>query len=177
MEGVKSFFQFFKCWYMVQPWELALRVRLGKKIKEIDAGFHFRIPYFDFVFVQEKRLRVVAMPIQTLYTKDGKVITISGSLGYSIRDLEVLFNTLYQPQTTIINIAMNETSMAVMGLKADNINIQELEELVIKKLNETDYGLDFHYYKTVNFAVLQTFRVIKDTFWIDSDIDMNKNNK
>ena len=76
MNQIKDFFEYIfqsiKIWVIVQPWEKGIIVRNGKHTRLISKGIYFRIPYFDSVFIQESRLRVCSLPVQTLTSKDLK---------------------------------------------------------------------------------------------------------
>jgi len=78
MNQVQQFFEYIfnavKIFIIVQPWQTGIRVRNGTQVKRLNRGVYFRIPYFDSVFIQESRLRVVDMPIQTLTSKDLKTV-------------------------------------------------------------------------------------------------------
>jgi regulator of protease activity HflC (stomatin/prohibitin superfamily) len=64
MYQVKEFFEYIfnavKIWIIIQPWQQGLRVRNGKDVKLLNGGIYFKLPYFDSVYVQETRLRVVS---------------------------------------------------------------------------------------------------------------------
>jgi len=165
--------QAFKIWVIVQPWEQALIVRNGKKIRKKGGGIYFKLPYFDSVYVQEARLRVVEIAIQTLTTSCGKTITLNSSFGYTIADLEKLYDTLYQPERTLSNVVSGTTANIVFSQKVEDITPQNIEEKVLKELQEgNDYGLDFQYFKLNNFAIVKTFRLIQDQSWTDHGLDM-----
>ena len=76
------------------PWEQGIRVTLGKKLTLMNEGVYLKLPLVHKVYVQEKRLRVMSMPMQTVTTADGHPITISLAVGYSIKDIVRLYNTL-----------------------------------------------------------------------------------
>lgn len=177
MYQIKEFFEYIlngvKIWIIINPWQTGIRVRNGKKIKRLSQGIHFRIPYFDSVFVQENRLRVVSLPIQTLTSKDVKTVTVNGAVGYVISDIEKLYNTLYHPETTISNMAMSEAADFVFKNNLENINPSTIEQAVIKKLNNDDYGLTFEYFRLTNFAVVRTFRLIQDQSWVSEGLNMD----
>ena len=164
-ELIEYLFNAIKIWIMVQPWQSGIRVRAGKHTKKLKPGMHFRIPYIDSVYIQEVRLRVVDMPMQTVTTKDERTITLNGAAGYIIEDIEQLYKTLFHPETTIRNIIMSETSEACFNTDLADIKIDELELKIIDKLNETNYGIKFTYFKIINFAVVKTFRLIQDSAW------------
>lgn len=178
MNQFKDFFQWIleavKIWIIVQPWQTGIIVRNGKKTRKVSKGIFFRLPYFDSVFVQENRLRVSNMAMQTLTTKDLHTISLNSSCGYSIRNIEKLYDTLYHPEVTIANICMSEVAEFVFERNLKDITPKAIEEQVLRKLKEIDYGLSFEYFRLSNFAVVKTFRLIQDQSWVSEGLYMNE---
>lgn len=178
MNQVKDFFQWLldviKIFIIIQPWQTGIIVRNGKKIRKISKGIFFRLPYFDSVFVQENRLRVSNMAIQTLTTKDLNTITLNSSCGYSIIDIEKLYNTLYHPEITIANMCMSEVAEFVFEKNLKDITPKAIEDQVLIKLKQLDYGICFEYFRLSNFAVVKTFRLIQDQSWVSEGLQMNE---
>lgn len=178
MNQFKDFFQWIldavKIWIIVQPWQTGIIVRNGKKTRKVSSGIFFRLPYFDSVFIQENRLRVSNLAMQTLTTKDLKTISLNSSYGYSIVDIEKLYDTLFHPEITVSNIAMSEVAEYIYERNLEEINTKEIEFFVLNKLKEKDYGLSFEYYRLSNFAVVRTFRLIQDQSWISEGLSMNE---
>lgn len=177
MNQVQQFFEYIfnalKIWVIVQPWQTGIRVRNGKKIKKLSSGIYFRIPYFDSVFIQEARLRVSEVAMQTLTSKDLKTITLNSSFGYSIKCIETLYKTLYHPETTLQNIVMSEVANYIFKHDIINIIPEDLEAFVLGKLKADDYGLDFEYFKITNYAVVRTYRLIQDGSWNNEGLNMD----
>lgn len=177
MGNLKDFFEYlfnaFKIWVIIQPWEQGIRTRNGNSTKLLNKGIYFKLPYFDSVYVQESRLRIGDTPTQTVTTKDGKTITISSAIGYSIDNIEQLYNTLYHPETTISNISSSETATYIFSKNADEINPTEIEKVVLEKLNSLDYGLKFEYFKITSFAIARTYRLIQDAQWGVESLNMS----
>lgn len=180
MNGLKEFLQWLfesvRILVIVQPFETGIRIRRGNKIKKLEKGIYFRLPYFDSVYIQESRLRIASIPIQTITSKDLKTITLNASFGYSIGCIETLYDTLFHPETSIQNIAMAEITSFVYKKDLAEIKIEDLEKEVLNKLRGLEYGLEFKYFKVTNFAVVRTFRLIKDESWIDEGLRMNEKN-
>jgi len=176
MNQVQQFLEYlfnaFKIWVIVQPWEAGLRVRNGKHIKKLNKGIFFKLPYFDSVYVQEIRLRVREMPMQTLTSKDLKTITLNSAMGYSIADVEKLYQTLYKPEMTLQNIAMSAIADVLHNTNSGDIHPGILETKVLDKLKADDYGLNYEYFKITNFAVVKTFRLIQDQSWVSEGFSM-----
>ena len=153
------------------PWESGLRIRLGKHITIMSKGVYFRIPFFDSVYIQTTRLRVVSMPLQTVTTKDGKTLSIISVIGYSISDIKLLYDKLYQPEGTICNIALGEISEFISKNDIDNCSPKNIEEAVSNKLNSDDYGIKYDYVKIIGYAVVKTYRLIQDQHWLPNTLD------
>lgn len=171
---IKYLFDAVRFWIIVMPWESAIRVRLGKKVNKLGAGMHFRLPYFDSIYKQENRLRICAMPIQTLTTKDNKSVTLNGALGYKITDIEKLYNTLYQPESTIVNMGMSKLADFVHKTNSEDLEPIKIEKDLMNKMGQEDFGLKFEYIKITNFAIVQTFRLIKDNTWHWEGLDLSE---
>tara|TARA_R110000772_G_scaffold17946_3_gene50112 strand:+ start:213157 stop:213699 length:543 start_codon:yes stop_codon:yes gene_type:complete len=178
MNQIQQFLEYLlsviRIWVIVQPWESGLIVRNGKRIKEIEKGIYFKIPYFDSVYVQEVRLRVTELPMQTLTSKDLKTITVNSSIGYSITNVRQLYQTLFHPETTIKNIAMSEVAELIFNTNQEDLTPRLIEDMVLKKLKENDYGLEFSYFRITNFAIVRTYRLIQDQTWSSETLYMNE---
>lgn len=179
MNQIKDFFEYifnvFKIWVIIQPWEQGLIVRTGKKIRKVNGGIYFKLPYLDSVYVQETRTRMVQVCIQTLTTKDFKTITLNTGFGYKINDLEKLYNSLYHPEGTLTNMAMGYVSDFVWANDISDINPISIEKFVLEKMNKEDYGLQFEYFKITNFASVKTFRLIQDgQSWVDNNLVLDQ---
>lgn len=152
----------FKFWIIVQPWEQAVRTRFGKNKKVLYSGTHFRIPLMDGFYIQCTRLRVANMPMQNLTTKDFKTITLNGSIGYEISNIGILYDTMYEPESTITGIAMGAIADYIYSHASSDINTDDIEKTVLKNLDLTKYGILVSYYKLINFAIVRTYRLIQD---------------
>jgi len=177
MNQVKDFIEYLlnaiKIWIIVMPWQAGVRVRGGKKIKKLTAGIYFRIPYLDSIYIQEIRLRVVSLPMQTLTTKDGHAVTMLGALGYSIVDIEKMYKTLYHPELTLANMAMSTVSECVYEANLSDITPSQIEAYAISQLEGGDYGVNIEYFKLTNFAVVKTYRLIQDGSWVNEGIKLD----
>lgn len=155
----------FQWWVVVQPWEQGLKTRFGKNVKLLSHGVWFRLPFFDCVYLQTVRLRVVSMPLQTITTKDGKTLSICSAVGYSINDILKLYNSLHNPETTIYNLVLSEISDYVANHELTECGHKQLESVVLNKLSTSDYGIKYEYVKILGYAVVRTYRLLQDGHW------------
>jgi len=157
---LKQFYQLFSWFFVVAPWEQAIRVRLGKKSPLLNAGWYFKVPFIDRIFCQTIRYRMTNLKAQTLTTKDGKVITCGASVGYSIKDLNVLYDTIEQPLETINNEVSGLVSEFVGSHNISECTIPSLQKYVMEKMDLRKYGLEGERFYVISFATAKTLRII-----------------
>jgi len=157
---LKYLAQAFTWFVVVAPWEQAIRVRLGKHVRKLDAGFYVRIPFVDRVFKQSTRRRLGLIRPQTLTTADGHIITCAGAVGYAIGDLVKLYDTLESPNDTIENEVAAIISRFIGSRTLKEATSPALEQFVQDTLELTKYGLIGQEFYTTSFATTKTYRFI-----------------
>lgn len=131
-QGLKSMLQW---WVVIAPWEAAVRVRRGKRVKVLGAGMHLRVPLVDRFFVQSTRLRITDLPIQTLTTTDGATITLKGQLAYRIVDIGKLYDTLHDAEGTLVNATQAAIAGVVTAADRESCSPGEIGRAVTERLS------------------------------------------
>lgn len=150
-------------WVVVAPWESGVRSRCGRPARSLKPGVHLRIPGFDRIYVLSIRTRCSPLAMQTITTRDGKTVTVSGYLKYQIEDVSKLYNTLDHAEDTIEAIAMTVLTETVAGLGAEDCTLPRVKEIVETHLDLTPYGISQDAEITfTTFAFVRTFRLITD---------------
>jgi len=172
---LSQFTELFKWFYILQPWEQALRVRAGKYIKLHKGGIHFKIPYIDFVFKQNTRLRISEISAQTVTTKDDKTITLSGSLSYRVNDITPLYKKLHSAEVTLARHTQGIISNYIAWHDFNECSPKILVEYTNSKLNLTQYGLADAAFLLKDFAVVKTYRFITGDMhtWTEHPLETN----
>lgn len=158
---VKAVWRLLVWWFVVLPWEEALRVRGGKARRRYTAGLHFRVPYYDQVFKQSTRLRWTSIPPQTLTTRDGAAVTLAGQIGYSIADLDKLYDTLQQGESAVQSIAAGAVARHIVRLDRSECTLDKIEAGCTLDLSR--YGLTAGALQLTTFAFVKTLRIINDS--------------
>ena len=160
-------------WYTVTPWEMSVRVRAGRWVRQLGPGIHFRLPFIDRVFLQTIRLRYVNLQSQTVMTKDHKTVTASGTYGYAITDILRLYQTLAHADSTIIYLAGSALAKAIRSRSLTDCDQEQIEEEVTKSVALEKYGLTGERFNLLDFAIVRTFRLIKDERYTPMDDRLN----
>lgn len=163
----------FTWWVIIMPWERGLRVRSGKSITLLTQGIYLKLPVIDSIYVQTTRIRFIGLPVQTVTTKDGKTLSIVASAGYSITDIEKLYQTLYHPEMTIQNIVMGSLATYVATNNFADCSPAEIEDSINVTLESNDYGLGDMSIKIIGYALVKTYRLIQDGHYLNEGMTLN----
>src|SRR5258706_12042299 len=159
-ELISQILGMFQWWIVIAPWEQAIRVRRGNKIKVLMPGIHFRIPALDRFFVQSTRKRYMNTPTQTVTTKDRQAVTISGGTAYSIVDIGALYNTLSDPEDVIQIETLALVAQYIAAHDLADISPGNIQDHVTHGLNLSQYGLGETNFLITDFVSVKTYRII-----------------
>jgi len=164
MEVIKEIFDKFKgvfiWWLVVMPWEEALIIRNGKRIRYKRKGVHFKIPYIDRCFVQCVRTRTVQSAPQTITNEDGENVTICVSVNYAIKDLNRLYNNALEPEQMIINALNGEIYNSVLYSRPINRALLNNECM--------RFGVNIESLNIITKARTRTYRLIQDDHYVQN---------
>jgi SPFH domain / Band 7 family len=159
---IKQFFGLFRFWVVVSPWELALRVRLGKRVSLLAPGIHFRLPVVDVVYVQSSRLRVVSTDRQTVMTKDKKTVSFAAAVGFEIHDLEKLYRSLHHAEDTIRSITRAALARDIHISDSCDLDSSALALRVAASISLEDFGLGGVKVFITDLMIVKTYRLVGD---------------
>lgn len=155
---IRQFFSELKFWLIIAPWEQAVLVRCGKHVRVLDGGMYFRCPIIDSVYIQSIRQRVATLNRQTVTLTDGRAITFSACIGYSVNDVLKLYQSVHHAEGTIINMVRAEVASDIMKHNTPDM------VRVLAKLEPTfkSYGLAGMELYFTEYAACRTYRLIGD---------------
>lgn len=150
----------FQWWIVIAPWEGAIRVRRGNKIKVLGPGIHMRVPALDRFFVQTMRKRYMNTPTQTVTTLDRQAVTVSGGTAYKISDIGALYNSLSAAEDVIQIETMALVTEYIATRYISDITPDKIQNYVGANLRLERYGLTDVEFCVTDFVVVKTYRII-----------------
>ena len=163
IELIKRFINELKFWMIIDPWDQAVRVRLGKYTKVLKGGVYFKIPVLDIFYVQSCRFRISSNADKnTVQTLDNKAVTFVIGIGYKIDDIFKLYNTLHHAEDTIKYMMRSEACKYVSLHNLVDIKLQQMTEALTQKLNLEEYGLSSVIVYITDLTYVKTYRLIGD---------------
>lgn len=155
---------------IVFPWERGVRVRLGNRVKLWEPGWHVRLPFVDSVQLTNTRLRISGAGPHTISTKDGKILTLSMAVGFSITDPLAAMMRMNHPEISVASLASSISTKIVAGSLSTDLECAAIEEHVLAGLvNEPGY--EFEFVRVTDFAFARTFRLLSETPFRQVHID------
>lgn len=173
MEWLKDLFdrfaELFRWFFILQPWEQGLRVRCGKWVKKFNGGLHFKLPYLDYVFMQNCRLRITDVPNQSVTTKDDKTITFAGALRYRVQNVEPLYMKIHMGEDTISTYVQGIITDKIATSRYEDCEPEKLMEYVDNEMHEQleEWGLADCAFILTDFAKVKTYRFITGDMGVD----------
>lgn len=168
MSFIQSLLDFLRAllswWFIVEPWEQAVRVRLGNRVKLFGPGTHLKVPFFDALYKQNVRRRVSGIPLQTLTTSDGIALTIHGSIGYKIADVLKLQMTLHDAEESVRQEVLGRVTTYVVNTPSVDCTPAKIIANVTSKLDFGKYGLaEVEFFLNGYVSNVPTYRLIQDS--------------
>lgn len=161
LQAIINFFGQFKFFVTILPWEVAVRTRLGNRVRVWEPGWHIKMPFIDDVKVVNTRLRVVHTTPQTVTTADGKQVTIAFVLGFSITKPKETLLRLIEPETTLVAVVQSAVARYVWELPAASLSIPGIEAHALSAVNIE--GIAPEFVRVADFVVARTYRLIQAT--------------
>lgn len=150
-------------WFIVEPWEQAVRVRFGKHVRLFGAGAHIAIPFFDAIYKQNIRRRLCSMGSQALTTKDRQILTVHSTIGYLIKDVLKLQQGLHDADGTLVQHVTARIAEDVASHDLAQCGPAEIANRVRARLDLAEYGLEvIEFVLTSYTANVQTIRILQD---------------
>ncbi len=155
----------FQWWVIVAPWEQGLRVRGGKKKLLLRPGVHFRIPYWDRIYVQNVRRRIVADTNKLLMSQDKKTFCVSIAIEFAVVDIEKLYHSATNIETLLAERATEAMVTWTHDRDACEVAPIALGDAATAALAEVEaWGLTPPVVRISGFGELRTYRVVVNDF-------------
>lgn len=160
-QRVFDFLQRFWPLFTVLAWERAVRVRFGNRVKLLNPGIHFRLPFFDAVTLLNTRLRLFSTEPQTLTLKDGRLLMVSATVGLRIADPLAAAMRHQSPEYAIRSIAQGLIAELVAESDPATVTPSWLAAEVLAKLREGGAGYEYEICTISEFGFVRTYRLIQ----------------
>ncbi|MCX6693351.1 MAG: SPFH/Band 7/PHB domain protein [Methanomicrobiales archaeon] len=106
---------------IIQPYEQALNIRLGKYIGRLNPGFHWVFPIISTVIKLDLRTQVVDVPQQEVITKDNSPTNVDAIVYIRVNDPEKAFFQVSNFRTATVALAQTTLRGIIGDMELDEI--------------------------------------------------------
>lgn len=126
-----EFLHLFKFWQVVDPYEEALVLRLGRLNRHITCGWHAIIPFgVERVMDEHVVPAVRVMENESATTKDGKSIAFRAVATYRVRDIEKVLLEVEDGNHAVVDACVGEVARVLRESTWAEINEPEFLDKV-----------------------------------------------
>lgn len=150
-------------WAIVLPWERAVRVRFGRWSKIWEPGIHLRVPFFDEVRTVNTRQRVAIVPSVTITSRDGRTITVAGTLGFCVVDPLGAMLRMQRPEDVLSAYCQAEFARQIKTSTRETLVVEKVEEGALQGVHDfagPAFRIDF--IRITEFAAVRTYRLLQE---------------
>lgn len=160
-----------KPFFVVDAFEKAAVLRLGRFHRAADPGFHWKIPFVDQVFEVTACVTTVRLPAQYLTTKDDVQVALASIVKYEIVNVEPYVTGIFDQHDVLCDVTMGAIRRHVAEANYADLVANPPEEKVAtavrRKANR--YGFDIHEVTFTSFTKARPFMLISQSVLKDLD--------
>ena len=149
-------------WTIIDPWELALRVRRGKKLKSLKPGIRPCLPFIDKVISEPATLQTVNIADQTMVTLDLVNVSASGVIKYFVTDLEQMWMAVHDSDDAIANTALEAVAAQIANVRWEDLFPLTLAKKAQRRLraDTKGWGVTIMSFKITDLADSKVHRIM-----------------
>ena len=151
--------------WLMSPNEAGVRITLGKYVKDVEAGWYIYLPMIQEIQAIVITPQIVDLKSQSVITKDGKDLCISGAIMYRVRDASLSILKVHDYDESIRTLSLG--IIAEYTSRHDFISCRDLEAItdwVLKgiKENARGWGLDIMKVFITDIGTTRNLRLLTD---------------
>jgi len=140
-----QFIDLFRFFVVIDEFERAVILRLGRYYKVLESGLHFILPLnIDNVLIDNVVPRTINLGAQGLTTADGKTITLSAVITAQIRDVRKAMLEVEHVNEAIVDSCYATIGDLVVAHSWDQIRKPEFSDTLLKACRKQafKYGIE-----------------------------------
>jgi regulator of protease activity HflC (stomatin/prohibitin superfamily) len=147
----------------VFPYERGVFLRMGKCKRTLEPGLYFCLPIIDEIQKLDVTPQVINLPNQSITTKDGKTLAVSGAIEYSISDPQKALLEVQNFDASLQNLSMGIIGQYIKQRTYEEcIKLDGLEHQVIEGIRNRaiDWGLKVTKFWVTDLAQHHVYRLM-----------------
>jgi regulator of protease activity HflC (stomatin/prohibitin superfamily) len=154
-----------KPFIVINTYEEAVVLRLGKFNKTMKEGLHFKIPFADEVMSHHTIITTLNLPSQSLVTLDKKSIVVKAMVKFRITDIKTFMLEIFDKQDAISDIGQGIIKNIIMAKTWEECTDIEIDNTLTKKIRSEikKYGIEIIQVTLTDICEMRSIRLINDS--------------
>jgi regulator of protease activity HflC (stomatin/prohibitin superfamily) len=150
---------------VIDQYERGVMLRTGLFRKVMEAGFHWKIPFYDKVLSQTVVTTTMNLGSQSLTTLDGKNVVVSAVIKYSIFDIKILLLDVNDPVDAISDMTQAIIKDCVIERNWDDLRGKDVDkEITTKAKREAKkWGIEIDRVTLTDVGIIRSIRLFNTT--------------
>lgn len=164
LEFFITFFDYLKMWWVIEQYNQGVVLRFGKYHRVVGPGFHWKLPFADYVMEHTIVPTTMRLYHQSLHTKDDKSVVIQAIIKYQVSDVETLLMKVYDPVDAIGDMTQSIIKNVIMGSTWQEVINPDLDNIITKKarVEAKKWGIEIIQVTLVDINKAPSFRLIQN---------------
>ncbi len=147
---------------IIEQWNGAVQLRLGKFIKVLYPGIHFKIPLFDSIIECPVITQSVNLPSQTLTTLDEQSIVLKSIIRYKVSNIRTYLLGVMHANDVLIDTTQG-IIRDVVEMTTWN-NLVDVNETITNEVKEyvVRWGIEVEAVTITDLGIVKSFRIFGD---------------
>ena len=147
---------------IIMDYQEGVRFRLGKFRETLKAGFFWKIPFADTVIIANVAWEMLPLQPQSLTTKDGKSIVVTGLVKFKICDIKKHTINVAHSEAAIGDVTMGIISDEIMDRNWVEVKAGKRDNrILIKAKNEAlEWGIEIQSVTLIDMAEITSIRLV-----------------
>lgn len=149
--------------FVVDPYQHAGVLRLGKYNRTCPPGFHWKIPFADRIVEIATCTTTLRLPPQTLTTKDGKSVVVTTIVKYNVADLQPYITDIFDQQDALADTTMGAVRACVREATLEDLVSEPPEHkiAITVRRHVKPYGINVQTVTFADLAAVRSFRLVQ----------------
>ena len=171
IDFIVQFATIFQFCMVIAPYQRGVRLRLGKFNKVLSPGLHFFFPFWiDEILTENVVTETRRIKPQSLTTKDGKAVVLSGVVTFEIEDVRVFLLEVEGRNNVVEDASYGAISDFIMKRDwADIVAMESIGNEITKAVRRQakKYGVNILNLQLADFTLCPSVRLLQSQTYND----------
>jgi regulator of protease activity HflC (stomatin/prohibitin superfamily) len=158
-----QFVELFQFWAVLEPYEQGVRIRLGKGIKVLGPGFHWRLPMkIDRIIFESVVMKTKSLGAVSTTTADGKQVGFEVVVSYKVNDIETALLKVYEVDDAIKDACAGTVGQFLSSVAWAEMNTQETADKLTAACRKRGwkYGVEVMSVQLAGVSLVRNIRLM-----------------